>query len=307
MTEKPIIVGVDESPESGQAALVGWRLAAAMRAPCRLIHAIPDVWAAAALAQVPITPNLSEDIVDDARQRVVAALGSALPPEAAAAIEVKVGRPAAVLAECAAGAQLVVLGGKTHGALARGLGGSTAHYLVRSLDVPVLVVALTGWPIRRVLAAVDLSFAAEPTIAAARHLAQDAQARLRLLHVVEPVRAPKVIAARVDQEHVYRLALEAFHDVTARITELEPSDRVMRRGPAADMVAEEAANWAADVVVVGSHGKGWVERLMVGSVTERLLARLPASLLIVPVRPTQQPVPWPEQAERPTHKGMFVF
>lgn len=306
MTEKPIIVGIDDSPEAGRAALVGWQLAAAMRAPCRLIHAIPDMWAAATLAQVPITPTLSEDIVDDARRRIVEALGHTLPPEAIAAIEVKVGRAAAVLAECAAGAQLVVLGGKTHGALARGLGGSTAHYLVRSVDVPVLITALAGWPIRRVLAAVDLSFAAEPTIEAARRLAQDAKARLRLLHVVEPVRAPKVIAARVDAEALYRDALEAFNRATAGLTELEPADRVMRRGPAADTIAAEAANWAADVVVVGSHGKGWVERMLVGSATERLLALLPASLLIVPVRPVEQPAAWPEATQR-ARKGTMVF
>jgi nucleotide-binding universal stress UspA family protein len=191
----------------------------------------------------------------------------------------------------------VVLGGKAHGLLARGLGGSTAHYLVRSLDVPVLVIALAGWPIRRVLAAVDLSFATEPTIAAARRLAQDTQARLRLVHIVEPVRAPRV-AARVDEEAVYQEALEGFHRATAGVTELEPGDRVMRRGAAADTVAEEAASWAADVVVVGSHGKGWVQRMLVGSATERLLALLPASLLIVPVRPVEQPAAWPEPVTR---------
>ena len=306
MTEKPIIVGVDDSPEAARAALVGWRLAAAMRAPCRLIHAIPDVWATTPVALVAITPSLSEQIMDDARHRIVEALGPTLPPEAVAAIEVKVGRAAPVLAQCAAGAQLIVLGGKAHGALARGLGGSTAHYLVRSLDVPVLVTALSGWPIRRVLAAVDLSFAAEPTIEAARRLAQDANARLRLLHVVEPVHAPKVIAARVDEDAVYRDALEAFNHATAGLTELEPGDRVMRRGPAADTVAAEAANWAADVVVVGSHGKGWVERMLVGSATERLLALLPASLLVVPVRPAEQPAAWPEARYR-ARKGTLVI
>lgn len=302
MTEKPIIVGVDESPEAGRAALAGWRLAAAMRAPCRLIHAIPDVWSGAALEQVPITPSVSAEIADDARRRIAAALGPTLPPDALAAVEVKVGRPAAVLAEAAAGAQLVVLGARMHGPLARGLGGSTAHYLVRSLDVPVLVIALDGWPIRRVLAAVDLSFASEPTIAAARRLAQDMDARLRVLHVVEPVRATRA-AARVDEDAVYRDALQSFSQTTAGLTELAAGDRAMRRGPAADTVAAEAASWAADVVVVGSHGKGWVERLLVGSVTERLLARLPASLLIVPVRPAERPRSW-NGKERRGRKGV---
>jgi hypothetical protein len=35
------------------------------------------------------------------------------------------------------------------------------------------------------------------------------------------------------------------------------------------------------MVIVGSHGKGFMERMLVGSVTERLLNQLPAPLLLV--------------------------
>jgi len=38
----------------------------------------------------------------------------------------------------------------------------------------------------------------------------------------------------------------------------------------------------ADVVVLGSHGKNWVDRLLLGSTTERLIADLPSSLLVAP-------------------------
>jgi nucleotide-binding universal stress UspA family protein len=306
MTERPIIVGVDESPESVRAARAGWELARAMHAPCRFIHVIPDAATAAVVVQNVITPSIVDLIFADARQRIAATLRDALPAAALNALEVKTGRPAAVLAECAAGAQLVVLGGKSHTALARGLGGSTAHYLVRTGDVPVLVVALAGWPMQRILAAVDLSYAAEPTIAAARRLAQSTGARLRLIHVVEPVHAARVSGLRVDYEALYRESLEHFNRLTAGLTEIEVGDRVMRRGPAADMVAEEAASWAADVVVVGSHGKGWVQRMLVGSSTERLLARLPASLLIVPVQPAVAPAAWPEQ-ERRVRSSVTIF
>jgi nucleotide-binding universal stress UspA family protein len=90
------------------------------------------------------------------------------------------------------------------------------------------------------------------------------------------------------------------------VTEVGPDDRVMRRGVAAEIIAAEAATWSADVVVVGSHGKGWVERLLVGSATERLLALLPASLLVVPVHPAEQPAEWP-RTEKRVRKGMLVI
>ena len=306
MPEKPIVVGVDESPEAVRAAHLGWELAAARRAPCRLIHVIPDTWITPDLAAVPFTPAMAEQVVSDASRRIRDSLADAVPQAALDAIEIVVGRAPHVLAEAAAGAQLVVVGGKTHGPLARGLGGSTAHYLVRSLEVPVLIVALAGWPVRRVLAAVDLSYAAEPTIAAARQLAQGLQARLRLLHAVEPIHAPGIVPVPLDEEAVFDETLRRFQRLTARVTAIEPADRVTRRGLAADTVAKEAAEWAADIVVVGSHGKGWIQRMLVGSTTERLMTLLPASLLIVPVRPAEKPTEWADSPTR-VRRGMVII
>ena len=51
-----------------------------------------------------------------------------------------------------------------------------------------------------------------------------------------------------------------------------------------ETILAEAAEWKADLLVVGSHGKGWAERMLVGSVTERLLNHLPTSVLVVPTR-----------------------
>jgi nucleotide-binding universal stress UspA family protein len=113
MNEKPIIVGVDESPASARAARAGWHLAAAMGAPCRLIHAIPDIWTIEAV-------EIAEQVAADERSRITAALHDVVPADALASMEVDIGRPAHVLAERAAGAQLVVLGGKPHTALERG-------------------------------------------------------------------------------------------------------------------------------------------------------------------------------------------
>jgi nucleotide-binding universal stress UspA family protein len=66
--------------------------------------------------------------------------------------------------------------------------------------------------------------------------------------------------------------------------------KVVRLGIALDVIAEEAAAWRADVVVVGSHGKGWVDRLVIGSLTEDLLNDLPTGVLVIPV-------PAPERRE----------
>ena len=47
-------------------------------------------------------------------------------------------------------------------------------------------------------------------------------------------------------------------------------------------IGDVSGNGVNDVVV-GSHGRGWMERLLIGSTTEQLLNQLPTSLLVVPV------------------------
>lgn len=281
MAQKPIVVGVDGSPESVDAVRIGYHLARAAGAPFRLVHAVPDAWTAVVAAQVPMMPDLPERIIADSRAAVAATLSPVLPADVIDRLDVRIGRAAVVLAEFAGDAQLIVVGAKEHGALVRGLGGSTAHFLVRTVDTPVLVAATGGPPVRKVLVAIDLSAAAQPTLEAARDLARMTGARLRVLHVAEPVRP--VLAPHINDAQVFQAAVEEFAAYTAARPEIDPRDRVTRRGTAVETIAAEAADWEADVVVVGSHGKGWIDRLLVGSVTERLLALRPTSILVVPV------------------------
>ncbi|HET7789782.1 MAG TPA: universal stress protein [Gemmatimonadales bacterium] len=285
MTAKPVIAGVDGSPESVRAAALACRLAEARGVKCLLVHVVPDVWSAASLTAVPaFTPEFAEEMIEAARARVVGALRRAVPAGAVEDLRILTGRPAAQLAEFALehGAQLIVIGGKHHGLVARGLGRSTAHHLVRRLDVPVLVVGDHAGPIRRVLVPVDLSPAAAPTLAAADRLARENEAVLRVLHVVEPIPFFDGIPITVDQQDLFTFSARDFEKQLATLGKERRCERVVRRGPAADVITEETITSKADAVVMGSHGKGWVDRLLIGSVTETVLSALPASVLVVP-------------------------
>jgi nucleotide-binding universal stress UspA family protein len=48
-----------------------------------------------------------------------------------------------------------------------------------------------------------------------------------------------------------------------------------------DMLAEACAEWGADLLVVGTHGRRGMERFFVGSVAERLVRKVETSLLLV--------------------------
>ncbi len=52
-------------------------------------------------------------------------------------------------------------------------------------------------------------------------------------------------------------------------------------GSPAQAIIEEAENWGADLIVVGSHGYGFWERMFLGSVSNAIVHHAPCSVLIV--------------------------
>ncbi len=77
-------------------------------------------------------------------------------------------------------------------------------------------------------------------------------------------------------------------------------EKVVRHGTAVATISQEVTDWRADLLVVGSHGKGWAQRLLLGSVTEQLLNHLPTSLLVIPAPAAAAVAPAAvRKAERP--------
>jgi nucleotide-binding universal stress UspA family protein len=317
MYTQPIIVGVDGSAESVRAAALACRIANAGGADVRLVHVVPPFILSSELGPVPvIAPELQEQLVKDSAAQVRSALMArgAVSSAAIDALVVRVGRAGQVLADEAreSRAGLVVIGGKPHGAAARTFGGSTAHYLVRRLDVPLVVTGPVLRPVERVLVAVDLSPAASPALAMGRVLAKTLSARLRVVHVVEPVRFPVPIPLGIDDEAFHHRSVQAFEHIVGAIPELAPQDRVVRRGHLPEAVVAEVADWSADLLVVSSRGHGWMDRLFVGSTTERLLNLRPTTLVVVPAptwRATRVAAKAPKSARarsRSQGKGQLV-
>ncbi len=285
---KPIVAGVDSSPQAADAAAVAWRIAGAAGTDCYFIHGVYPLLHAPAVADFLSDADVLIDRqVEGARARVVAALQNAVPPAARNRVEVRLGRAAAVVVgaaqECNAG--LIVLGGKHHSTLGRWMGGSTAQHVVRTTSIPLLVTGSTPRTINRILVAADLSYAVRPTFEAAVRMARLFGAELRVLHAVEPLPVFAEMPMVLDDAAFYADSRQQFERCMEPLLEEVAAQAVLRRGHAADALAAEAAEWGADLVAVGAHGKGWVDRLLMGSTTERLLDQLPASLLVIPVPP----------------------
>jgi nucleotide-binding universal stress UspA family protein len=137
--------------------------------------------------------------------------------------------------------------------------------------------------VTRIVAAVDLSDAAGPTIQGAERLAGLFGAALHFTHVVEPLPIIPDTPLQYNDDEVFRRSEEHLAQYVWPLIGHPGATTSTRRGTAADAIAAEVAERRAEVVVLGSHGKGWVDRMLIGSVTERVLAALPCSLFVVPV------------------------
>ena len=292
MITQPIVVGVDGSPESVAAASAAWMVAELAGVPCRLVHAANDVSAALEFAG---TGMLSETMqlaaLRQARSTVSASLWDVLPGPVVEAMVVSTGTTAEVLEAVIreTDASLLVLGGKHHSSLGRWLGGSTVQQVVRRVTAPLLVTAGELRRRPRIMVAVDQSYAAIPAVEQAVAFARILGCPLHALHVVDPPPEMAELPPNWSCGIVER-------DIWPQIPLVEQG-KVIREGAPFTTIVDEVSVWRADVVVVGSHGKGWVDRLLIGSVTEDLLNNLPCAVLVVPVRK-------PERAAAPTQQAV---
>jgi len=281
----PIVVGVDDSPAAVGAAALAERIAKLAAVRCELIHAVRDAWAP--LVAVNPDPRVAEmQLLQQAvaRDRVRQVLKGTVSDRVLDTLKVRFGPAAVVLRQVVEESRpgLLVLGGKHHTALERWLGGSTSLHVVRTSEVPVLITAREPATPRRILVAADLSNAAGPTVRLAGRFARLVGAKLRMLTVFEPLPDVPGIPP-MDPTEYYALAQETLERDVWSLVKTSEVEKLVRHGMVVDTLLREATEWQADVLVVGSHGKGWAQRVLLGSVTERLINHLPTSLLVAPV------------------------
>ena len=286
MSWGPVLVGVDQSEAAAGAAVMGERLARQAGSTVTLVHAVRDLWAPlVAVNADPLVADRQKLQLAVARELLQRSLHDAVSDRTLASLEVLFGPPAVVLQQLTQERSpgLIVLGGKQHSVLERWLGGSTSLHVVRTSDVPVLITA--GRPVtpRRILVAADLSAAAAPTVALAERFAKMVGGQLRLITVFEPLPDLPGIPP-LDPMEYYGLAQETLERDVWPLVQAPGVEKLVRHGMVVETLLRESADWQADVLVVGSHGKGWAQRVLLGSVTERLINQLPASLLVAPVR-----------------------
>lgn len=147
---------------------------------------------------------------------------------------------------------------------------------------------------KRILVPVDGSAASAKGLREAIGLAQQAGARLRLLHVVEEYTAFAAPEVGVDVGPLLEAMKRAGRKTLARIERAARAkagrlrlDTVLVEdygGRVADAIVAQARRWRADVIVIGTHGRRGLQRALVGSDAELVVRYSPVPVLLVPSR-----------------------
>jgi nucleotide-binding universal stress UspA family protein len=191
---------------------------------------------------------------------------------------------------------LIVLGSHGLSGFERLVMGSVAEKVLRKAPCPVLSVGppvseedpAARRPVRfaRVLCPIDFS---EPSIRALEYalsIADDASTELVLLYVREKVIYPFLPLKRTfgDQEIDDAMAHQLQSLLPANARDFCTPRVLVRHGRPHEEIREQAREMAADVIVLGVHGRGILERFVFGSVTSQLVRS--ASCPVLTVRAT---------------------
>ena len=281
---EPIVIATDGLPQSGGALALARTLAISTGSALHVVAVHPSMALVGSDGQLLIDPNVEAGLRADLVQRVRAQCRHA-DGVAVDDYEVLNGAPAQVICAAATGhhARMIVIGLGRHELVDRFFGDETALKVARASAVPVLAVPATArnTPLRHAVAAVDFS---EGSVRAAQVALRllPADGVLELVHVIPRERL--LYDAWVSREEYTRYVHHSLTRFRARlhVPEGVRVEDVVTSGDPANELLSYAGRVGADLIAAGSHGHGFITRLVVGSVTTKLLRTSTCAVLVVP-------------------------
>ncbi len=277
-----VVVGFDGSPAAEAAVAWAAREADLLGHGLRIVTVVPS----SVLASGPYAyPALVDDLEAEAASvgQEARALASRSIDAASVTVEVEVGSPAAVLVGASRRARLVVVGTRGRGGALSALLGSVSLAVTAHARCTVVVVPEADedrWERGPVVVGVDGSTPADVAVRYAADHAARHGLRVVALAAWDPPTSPGLQEARrrhpgtVWHEGGRREAERHATGAASRVREQHPDLDVEARvvdGPAGQALT--TASRSADLLVVGTRGKGGFERLLLGSVSRAALHR----------------------------------
>jgi nucleotide-binding universal stress UspA family protein len=301
-----ILLGIDESKFSAAATLAVMMQARPQYDEVRVLHVVDSL--------TLLTPNGIGYYpgIEHARDAQVK-IAEALVAEAAKSLDsqhlrvtkaIEWGNPKAKIVDTAAewAADLIVLGSHGRTGLDRFLMGSVADVVMRhahcsvelvrippSIKDPKTVGPVSEGTFRRILLAIDDSRFSEAAIQFMNEQRQPQKTELRVLYAMEP---PPLLVARemggYDRvlDRVWEAQNEQAQGLVAsaadrfRGKDMEVTTSIAQGDPKTEIL-DEAEEWEADLIIIGSHGRTSFARFLMGSVSEAVAHHARCSVEVV--------------------------
>ncbi len=141
----------------------------------------------------------------------------------------------------------------------------------------------------RILLALDDSKSSEEALSVVARQIRSEGSEVRILHVLQPITlsAPPQMSSDYTPElqELGKRAKELLERAAKSLREAGfKAETLLKKGDIRGTILDEAAEWKADLIVLGSHGKGGAQRFLLGNVAESVARHAPCSVEIVRVR-----------------------
>ena len=139
---------------------------------------------------------------------------------------------------------------------------------------------------KRILVPIDGSDTSNKALATALQMAREAGGKVRLLHAIDEMAA---LSGYEYSGELLRLARERATGVladalaTAQAAGVPAETQLVEAAGArlSDSVAEDARIWEADLLVVGTHGRRGISRMLLGSGAEQIIRTSVQPVMVV--------------------------
>jgi nucleotide-binding universal stress UspA family protein len=282
-----ILCPVDFFPASDAAVNYAVGLAANYDARIHLLHVITPLLPTAYEYAIDTT-SIMDSLEKNAAEEMKTLVARAKEAGVCADVELRIGDVYDEIKQCieTEKPELLVMG--THGrrGVERWFMGSTTEKLMRHSPVPLLTISASGEKVaaaprfRRILVTTDFSDGTADALAYAFSVAQENDSRIMLLHVVHD--------ATADVSGKYRDSL--IKGVDKQLQELIPPEArnwcdvvtCVETGVPYRLILRALEDEKVDLLVMNIHGKGMLDRALLGSTAERVVRAAPCPVMLIP-------------------------
>lgn len=288
---KRILCAVDFSPASLRSFDLAIQLASLNGARIHLLHVIPRI--VASVLDIPIATSRWTVAQEEKANRELPKLKArAVKRGVPASTEVVVGDIDLQILKAAKSARADLLTIGTHGrrGFERWILGSVAERMLRGSPIPIL---LTGAPrknpsaarIRRILIAADFSRGTADAVEYGAKIAAQARASsITMLHVIQDRSSVVDWKTSPDQTAAIRKRLESL--IPSQATRGCKVDARVESGEPYRVILKVIKDTKPSLVVLNTHGHGFMSRVLIGSTAERVVRGGAATcpMLLIPLR-----------------------